>query len=166
IADTLRGYGVEIITGWQTEAVETHGDATTVVGKTARETARYSAEQLLVAAGTDPNVADLTLEAVAVRLGRRGIVTDEHLRTSAPHIFAAGDVTEQLHYTHTAHAMGTLAGHNAASDQPRTLDLAAVPRIVFTHLELAAVGEREETLRKEDAAFVVGTAQIGTLGRA
>lgn len=166
IADTLRGYGVEILTGWHTEGVDSDADTVTLTGKSARELRTLHAEQLLLAVGTEPNVADLNLGAVGVLLGKRGIETDEYLRTAAPHIYAAGDVTEHPHYTHTAHAMGTVAGRNASDADARPVNLAVVPRIVFTHLELASVGAREEELEQNGTEFVVGAAETGTLGRA
>jgi pyruvate/2-oxoglutarate dehydrogenase complex dihydrolipoamide dehydrogenase (E3) component len=68
---------------------------------------------LLVAAGRRPNTADLVLEAAGVQVKPPGITVDDRLRTTAPGVFAAGDVTGILPFTHVAAYQGRIAGRNA-----------------------------------------------------
>ncbi|MDP9445128.1 MAG: FAD-dependent oxidoreductase [Actinomycetota bacterium] len=104
------------------------------------------ADQLLVAAGRWPNSDDLGLESVGVEVGQHGqVVTDPHLCTTVDGIYAAGDVTGLMPFTHAAYAMGRLAAGNALASRPwrRRYDPAATPWVTFTDPEVARVGVRE-----------------------
>jgi pyruvate/2-oxoglutarate dehydrogenase complex dihydrolipoamide dehydrogenase (E3) component len=108
---------------------------------------KLEADRLLVATGRRPVTGHLGLEAAGVRLDDRGyIATGRHLATTAPGIYAAGDVTGRMPFTHTAFAMGRLAARNALRRRwspPGTFDTPAIPWVVFTHPEVAQVGLTE-----------------------
>jgi mercuric reductase len=100
-------------------------------------------DRLLVATGRTPNTADLGLEHVGVQLGARGsVIVDASLRTSAPHIFAVGDCTNQPQYVYVAAAGGTRAAVNMTGGDA-VLDLSIVPGVVFTNPQIATVGYSE-----------------------
>ena len=91
--------------------------------------------------GRRPATEGLNLDAVNVSRGDRGeIIVDEHLRTSNPRIWAAGDVTGMAQLVYVASAQGTVAASNALGNEPRSLDYTALPRVIFTSPEMAAVG--------------------------
>lgn len=100
-------------------------------------------DRLLVATGRTPNTADLGLEHVGVQVGARGsVIVDASLRTSAPHIFAVGDCTNQPQYVYVAAAGGTRAAVNMTGGDA-VLDLSIVPGVVFTDPQIATVGYSE-----------------------
>jgi mercuric reductase len=97
-------------------------------------------DRLLVATGRAPNTAGLGLEKVGINTDKRGaIVVDDHLRTSAEHIYAAGDCTSQPQFVYVAAAAGTRAAINMMGGEA-ALDLSAVPEVVFTDPQVATVG--------------------------
>ncbi len=97
-------------------------------------------DRLLVATGRTPNTAGLGLEKVGVKMDRRGaIVVDDHMRTSAEPIYAAGDCTTQPQFVYVAAAAGTRAAINMTGGEA-ALDLSAVPEVVFTDPQVATVG--------------------------
>lgn len=101
------------------------------------------AERLLVATGRAPNTGDLGLEAAGVAVNKQGaIVVDMGLRTSAPHIYAAGDCTDQPQFVYVAAAGGTRAAVNMTGGVA-TLDLTAMPAVIFTDPQVATVGYSE-----------------------
>jgi pyruvate/2-oxoglutarate dehydrogenase complex dihydrolipoamide dehydrogenase (E3) component len=104
-----------------------------------------SAERVLVAAGRRPVTDRLGAAAVGIALDRAGhVVTDAHLRTSLPGVYAAGDVTGRAAYTHAADQMGRIAALNALSRRPwRRFADRAMPRVTYTDPEVAAVGLTE-----------------------
>ena len=106
-----------------------------------------TADRLLVATGRQPVTGGLGLAATGVRVDERGcVVTDRHLATSAPGIYAAGDVTGRMPFTHAAFTMGRLAAHNALRNRwspPSRFDTSAIPWVVFTDPEVAQVGLTE-----------------------
>ena len=95
---------------------------------------------LLVAVGRRARTDKLGCAAAGVELAADGtVVVDEHLRTSNPRIWAAGDLTGHPQFTHTAGVHGSLAAGNAALGLRRSVD-PVVPRVTFTAPEVAAVG--------------------------
>jgi mercuric reductase len=101
------------------------------------------ADKLLVATGRAPNTRSLNLSAAGVEVSAQGaIVIDERLRTSALHIYAAGDCTDQPQFVYVAAAAGTRAAINMAGGDV-ALDLTAMPAVVFTDPQVATVGYSE-----------------------
>ncbi|MCA1552992.1 MAG: FAD-dependent oxidoreductase, partial [Chloroflexi bacterium] len=111
--------------------------------------------------------AELQLQAADVATDTDGrVLVDEYLRTSQPHIFAAGDVCSPLLYTHVATYEGNLAGENLFAREPRRVDRRGVPRITFTDPEIASVGMSEAAAQAEVRDVRVACAPIHGLGKA
>ena len=104
------------------------------------------AGEILVATGRRPNVDGLNLEAAGVKYDERRIHTDEYLRTSAPHIYAAGDVTGHFPFTHMAAYEASVVVRNALFFRPllQRTDFRVVPWTTFTDPEVARVGLTEK----------------------
>ncbi|WP_323844335.1 mercury(II) reductase [Microbulbifer magnicolonia] len=101
-------------------------------------------DRLLVATGRNPNTADLGLEAIGVETGPGGAVrVDESLRTSVPHIYAAGDCSDMPQFVYVAAAAGTRAAINMTGGEAR-LDTSAMPAVIFTDPQVATVGLSEQ----------------------
>lgn len=100
--------------------------------------------QLFVAAGRTPNTKNLSLENIEVNMTSQGeIIVDKHMRTSSPNIFAAGDCTTLPQYVYVAAASGKTAARNMAGNEA-TLDLLAMPAVIFTDPQVATVGLTEQ----------------------
>ena len=112
--------------------------------------ARIDVDAVLVAVGRRPRTAELGLDAAGVSVDRDGFIgVDERLVTSNPRIWAAGDVTRESHFTHTAGVAGTLVAGNAILGLRRPFDRATTPRVTFTQPEVAAFGVGlEQALRR------------------
>ncbi len=107
------------------------------------------------ATGRVPNVAGLGLEAAGVKIGKDGaIAVDEELRTSAPHIYAIGDVTDRLNLTPVATAEGHAVADTLFGGKPRKISLKNVPTAVFSIPPIGTVG------LTEDEAAALGPAKI------
>jgi len=107
------------------------------------------ADRLLVATGRTPNTHQLDLEAAGVTLDAQGaIVVDDHMRTSVPGIYAAGDCTDQPQFVYVAAAAGTRAAINMHGGDA-ALDLSAMPAVVFTDPQVATVGRSETEAHQE-----------------
>lgn len=105
------------------------------------------ADRLLVATGRKPNTGALNLEATGAAVDEHGaIVIDDHMRTSVPTIFAAGDCTDQPQFVYVAAAAGTRAAVNMNGGDAR-LDLETMPSVVFTDPQIATVGYTEAEAR-------------------
>lgn len=111
-------------------------------------------ERLLVAVGRKPRTRDLGLDTVGVEVDDHGfVVVDQHLRTTNQRIWAAGDLTGHPQFTHVASVHGSLAGSNAVLGVRRSVDRTGVPRVTYTHPEVAAVGI--DTGRERDGVRIL-----------
>ncbi len=141
VREALERDGIRVLAGHTVVGVSGDGQDGTVVLDGPSGTSTIGFDELLVAVGRRPNTSGLEPGAAGVRLDDRGFVqVDDHLRTSNPRIWAAGDVTPLPPFTHTAGVFGSLAATNAVLGLRRTVDLSAVPRVTFTDPEVAAVG--------------------------
>jgi mercuric reductase len=105
-------------------------------------------DRLLIATGRQPNTAGLNLDHAGITTDASGaIVVDEHLRTSVPHIYAAGDCTNAPQFVYVAAAAGTRAAINMTGGDA-ALDLSTVPAVVFTDPQVATVGLTEVQAKK------------------
>ncbi len=102
-------------------------------------------EQILIATGRRPAVDSLDPQAAGVALDEHGYVrTHRHLATTARGVYAAGDVTGRLPFTHAADEMGRIAVANALRRVPRhSFRAGRIPRVTFTDPEVARVGMTE-----------------------
>jgi mercuric reductase len=107
------------------------------------------AERLLVATGRTPNTRGLELHRAGVATDERGAIrVDAQLRTSAEHIYAAGDCTDLPQFVYVAAAAGTRAAINMTGGDA-ALDLAAMPAVVFTDPQVATVGLSEADAQRQ-----------------
>ncbi len=107
------------------------------------------ADYILVSTGRAPQVASLDLDAAGVSWDpRAGIATDEHMRTNVSHIYAIGDCAGKWQLAHTASREGEVAAENIMGHHT-AVDYSAVPRVVYTDPEVAAVGMTEAEAREK-----------------
>lgn len=123
-------------------------------------------DRLLVGTGRRPNTARLGLERAGVAVNADGaIVVDERMQTSAPHVWAAGDCTNQPQYVYVAAAAGTRAAVNLTGGDAR-LDLASMPAVAFTDPQVAWVGLTESEAREQGLAAESRTLTLDNVPRA
>ena len=121
---------------------------------------------LLVAVGRRPYTDGLGLDAVGVALDGRGrIVVDEQFATSVPGIFAIGDAIPGLMLAHKAEEEGVAAVERMAG-LPGHVNYDAVPNVVYTHPEFAAVGLSEEECARRGLQVRIGSFPFIANGRA
>jgi pyruvate/2-oxoglutarate dehydrogenase complex dihydrolipoamide dehydrogenase (E3) component len=123
------------------EALDSNG----VVRLHLADRSTVDADRLLVAVGRSAPTDGVGLDAAGVATDRGCVVTDDHLATSASGIWAAGDVTGRLGFTHAADEMGRVAAGNALSPRwrRRRFDSSAIPWVTYTDPEIARVGLTE-----------------------
>ena len=148
--------GLEVRTGAQVSRI---APDLTVEAEVAGRHERFAADTVLVATGRPPNTADLALERAGVALERGAVRVNEFLQsTSAPHVYAAGDVTGSHQHTPAAWYEGQLAAENALRGNRRAADFTVFPTATFTIPALAQVGLTEEAARQRGERVAVGRA--------
>jgi dihydrolipoamide dehydrogenase len=119
-------------------------------------------ERLLVATGRRPRVAGIGLETVGIAADARGIAVDAHMR-AGDGVWAIGDVTGIWPLTHVGKYQGEVVAANILGE-PREANYEAVPRVVYTDPQAAAVGAGEARFRA--TVPVAGVAKAATYSRA
>jgi len=129
-------------------------------------TASYRADRALVAVGRRPVTDTLELENAGLETDDAGFLeTDDRARTGKEHVFAVGDVAGEPMLAHTASKEGIVAAEVIAGE-PAALDHQAVPAVVFTEPEIAAVGLSEAEAEAQGFDPVVGEMPFRASGRA
>lgn len=107
------------------------------------------AEKLLLALGRVPNMKELDLDAAGIEYVRQGIKVNQYLETTAPGVYAVGDVVGPYQLSHMANAQGILAVQNALLPFKKKVNYDHVVWCTFTSPELATIGLNEqETLKR------------------
>lgn len=123
---------------------------------------KIEAERTLVCVGRKPNlegVKDLGLEP-----NRNGIKTDEHMRTSAPNVWAAGDINATSLLAHTAEREAQVAVNDILG-KPDAMHYNAIPGVIYTYPEVAGCGATEDALRAAGTPYNVHKLAMTFSGR-
>ena len=154
LSDALTADGITVHTGVQAERVSLTGDTREVA---LSDGTVLRGERVLIATGRRPRARDIGLETIGVQPGPRGgIPVDDHCRVTDG-VWAAGDCTGVMQFTHVAKYQARVAMADMRGE-PVTADYRAIPRVIFTDPEVAAVGLTEAQAR--EAGHDVATAHI------
>jgi pyruvate/2-oxoglutarate dehydrogenase complex dihydrolipoamide dehydrogenase (E3) component len=135
LGEMLRREGIELVLSANATAVRRDGEDYVLEIDDGRE---LRGDRLLVATGRRPRVAGLGLETVGVEPNARGVPVDAHLR-AAENLWAIGDVNGMWPLTHVGKYEGEIVAANILGE-PRKAHFEAVPRVVYTDPQAAAVG--------------------------
>jgi pyruvate/2-oxoglutarate dehydrogenase complex dihydrolipoamide dehydrogenase (E3) component len=138
LGEVLRGEGIELVLSANVSAARREGDEYALEIDDGRA---LRGERLLVATGRRPRVNGIGLESVGVEPDGHGVPVDAHLR-AAEGLWAIGDVNGIWPLTHVGKYEGEVVAANILG-QPRKADYEAVPRVVYTDPQAAAVGASE-----------------------
>lgn len=165
----LREEGIDIRTRARPmRAQKLNGGRVAITATVAGQEERFEADRILVAAGRRPHqLAELGLEAAGIEGDREGgIRIDDGLRTTAPDVWAIGDVVGRMQYTHFAVYTAGLAVANALRGEERRYMTGRIPGAVFTDPEVASVGLTAEEAQAKGRKVKVGKQPLRAVGRA
>jgi len=165
----LREEGLDIRTNAVPARVEPRSDGQmTVVANIAGREERFETDRILVAAGRRPHdLSEMGLEAANIEGDREhGIQVDDTLRTTAPNVWAIGDVLGRLQYTHFAVYTSGIAVQNALKGDNVPYGTKRIPGAVFTDPEVASVGLTPEEAQVQGRRVKVGKQAMRAVGRA
>src|SRR5487761_796210 len=141
----LEQEGASILAGVKITSVSRDGGRRRVAFEHQGRERRLLVDEVLVATGRRPNTAGLGLERAGIEVTDHGAVrVDEHLRTTNPRVFAAGDVTGHPQFVYVAAYEGNLAARNALEGDELKADFTSLPRVIFTTPTVAAAGLTDE----------------------
>lgn len=149
LTDALSGYleqeGIDIITGNALHRVSENESGVQVETMVNGQQRTFRAEKILVATGRAANTDSMGLDQAGIRLHGTGFIkADEHLQTSVPNVYAAGDVLGEHMFVYTAAYEGKLAAQNMFNPIKQKRDYTALPWVIFTDPQMAGVGMDEK----------------------
>lgn len=163
---SLKKRGIQVLTDTKAKKATVKGDKVLVEYETPKGPVSQEVDKLLVCVGRKPNSQGLTLEKAGVKTNEKGfIITDAQLRTSAPHIFAIGDVTAPPLLAHKASKEGLVAAAVIAG-RNEILDYRAMPAAIFCDPEIATVGLTEVQAKAQGYEVKIGKFPFAANGRA
>lgn len=136
----FRRRGIQYSLGVRFQSASQTADDVTITledGKT------FTADHLLVAVGRGPATGGLGYEEAGVTIDRGFVVTDERLRTSVPHVWAVGDIVPGLQLAHRGFQQGIFVAEEIAGLNPVVIPDAQIPKVTYSHPEVASVGLTE-----------------------
>ncbi|MER6146878.1 dihydrolipoyl dehydrogenase [Streptomyces hirsutus] len=161
--------GVTLLTSTKVETVKDEGTSVTVTYTAADgKRSEIRTDKVLMSVGFAPRTTGYGLENTGVTLTERGaIAIDEHMRTSAPHLYAIGDVTAKLQLAHVAEAQGVVAAETLAGAETMPLgDYRMMPRATFSQPQVASFGLTEQQARDEGHDVLVAKFPFTANGKA
>ena len=156
---------MRVVTGYEVISVEKDGDHKTVSARDIEKggVVQFLAEEVLLAAGRQPNSDLLHAERGGIKMDRQGwIVVDQYLETNKKGIYALGDALGKHMYRHTANYEAEVVMHNLLHEDNRSgrvkADYHAVPYAVFTYPTVAGVGMKEWEAEAKGLKVLIGRA--------
>ena len=139
--------GIRVVTGRTITAIEQTGTHYSVQVSSGNH---IPADKVMFATGRAPNVGKLGLKEAGVEIAKNGgIAVDEYSRTTAPNIYAVGDVTNRINLTPVAIREGHAFADTVFGGKRTIVDHANVPTAVFSEPEVGAVGLTEAQARAQ-----------------
>jgi len=152
----IRARYEQILLGTRVAGIESQADGLKVSFEGEKAPAPQSFDRVLVAVGRVPNGKAIGAELAGVKVSERGFIpVDKQMRTSAPHIFAIGDIAAPPLLAHKAMHEGKVAAEVAAGHK-RAFDARVIPSVAYTDPEIAWVGLTETEARAQGTAFKKG----------
>jgi pyruvate/2-oxoglutarate dehydrogenase complex dihydrolipoamide dehydrogenase (E3) component len=137
---SFRRDGVRLELGATIGGAERRGAETVVTYAIDGERRTATGDRVLLGAGRAPNVEGLGLDQAGVAFGTQGVEVDDRLRTTNPHIYAAGDVCSRYQFTHAADALARIVVQNTLFFGRKTVSALHIPWCTYTSPEVAHVG--------------------------
>ncbi|MFW5636290.1 MAG: dihydrolipoyl dehydrogenase family protein, partial [Thermodesulfobacteriota bacterium] len=163
----LKRQGLEFMMNTKVTGAKTANNKIRVTVDREGEASTLSFDRLLVAVGRKPLTRGLNLEAIGVETDPRTdhVAVNTAYRTSVPNIYAIGDLIAGPALAHKASSEGVAAVENMAG-KPGEVNYDAIPGVIYTWPEVAAVGMTEEQVKDLEIPYCVGTYPFSGAGRA
>ncbi|SHH31922.1 dihydrolipoyl dehydrogenase [Thermosipho atlanticus] len=161
IRKSLVKKGVQVLEKTKVTDIKKENERYKVIVQNEKELIELSVEKILLAVGRKPNIPE-DVRKLGVEI-KRGVVTDNKMRTNIENVYAIGDVRGQIMLAHVAMFEGIVAAHNIAGEE-KVMDYNAVPSIIFSNPEVASTGLKEKDVDPEKV--IIGKFPVSANGRA
>lgn len=157
----LKKLGVKIINGAKVTSIRKAGCTYELKEKIEN----IEADAVIVSIGRIPNVSDMGFENLGIEFDRRGIITDDYLKTNIENVFAIGDVVKgNVMLAHNAESQACLVVENLTNSTKRQ-KLSIIPSCVYSTPEIASVGLSEKEAEAKNIPIKIGKVPMGANGK-
>ena len=157
----FRKRGIKFSTGKRVSSVQQNEAGVQV---TVEDGTTFEADLLLVAVGRGPSTAGLGYEEQGIAMDRGFVLTDDHLRTNVPGVYAVGDIVPGLQLAHRGFAQGIFVAEHLAGLGPQVMDEKWIPRVTYCEPEVASVGYTEAEAKDAFGAEAVESVEYNLGG--
>ncbi|MCK8609404.1 dihydrolipoyl dehydrogenase [Agromyces sp. C10] len=157
----FRKRGIDYKLGVRFQGVTQHDDGVVI---TLENGDTIEAELLLVAVGRGPVTANLGYEEAGVTIDRGFVITDERLRTSAPGVYAVGDIVPGLQLAHRGFQQGIFIAEEIAGLNPIVVEDVNIPKVTYCEPEVASIGYTEAKAAEKFGADQVSSYEYNLAG--
>ena len=158
--------GLDIRLGARVTGSEVNKGEVTVTYETADGTKEETFDKLIVCVGRRPYTEGLLAPDSGVNLDERGsIFVDDYCATNAPGVWAVGDVVRGPMLAHKGSEEGVMVAERIAG-QKTAMNYDIIPNVIYTHPEIASVGQTEEQIKQSGEPYNVGMFPFVAIGRA
>jgi dihydrolipoamide dehydrogenase len=168
LTKSFKKRGVAVIAGAKVKKATVAKDKVTLEVETGGKTESIEAEKVLMAAGRAVNTENLGLQEAGVQLTDRGFikVNPATLETSAPGVYAIGDVAGPPMLAHKGSREGIVVAELVAGHHPQPIKYDNVPSVTYCHPEVASIGMTEDQAKERKLEYQVGRFPFSANGRA
>ena len=163
---SLKKTGIDIMVNSSVESVDTSGAVCKAQVKTSKGVETLEAGIVLSAVGITPNIENIGLEEVGVKVDRGRVVTDEFYRTNISGVYAIGDIVAGQALAHVASAEGIICVEKIAGHHPEPLNYNNIPGCTYCSPEIASVGYTEKAAKEAGYEVKVGKFPFSASGKA
>jgi dihydrolipoamide dehydrogenase len=167
VARSFKKRKIDVVTGARISNVKVGNDSVKMSVEAGGAKRELEAERVLVAAGRAPNVEDIGLKEAGVQLTERGFVkVNERLETTAPGLYAIGDVAGPPMLAHKGQREGYVVAELLAGQHPHLVNYKNIPNCTYCHPEVASIGLTEQQCKEQKLDYKVGKFPFSANGRA
>ncbi len=166
LARSFKKAGIHIMNNASVEKVDTAGATCKVHVKTSAGMQVIESDVVLSAVGITPNIENMGLEEVGVKIEQGRVVVDEYYRTNIPGIYAIGDIVKGQALAHVASAEGIICVEKIAGLHPEPLNYDNIPGCTYCNPEIASVGYTEKAAKEAGYEIKVGKFPFSASGKA
>ena len=163
---SFKKLGIEIMTKSSVEKIDSSGDLCKVTVKTDAGEKVLEAEIVLSAVGYTPNLENLGLEELGVKVDKGRVVTDSFYKTNVDGVYAIGDITGGQALAHVASAEGIICVEKIAGHHPEPLNYGNIPGCTYCSPEIASVGMTEKKAKEAGYELKIGKFPFSASGKA
>lgn len=158
--------GMEVLTNSSVEAVHVQGDICEVKIKTPNGEIVKEAEVVLSAVGITPNIENIGLETLGIKVEKGKVLVNEYYETNVKGVYAIGDIVPGPALAHVASAEAIVCVEKIAGLNPEPVDYSTIPACVYTTPEIASVGMTEKEAKEKGHEIKVGKFPYMASGKA